>query len=152
MSKWIPNSIRFPKNSFLMVRRTIPTSFDKSNSTFKTDDKAPFSLDKVDYTEKETKLIHTEEFTWAVNNNSFYTMEVLMTWMSPDKKWHATLMQKKPILFKCPMITPSDILFSEREMKKVGTYKNVSWIQSEKGFRYVINNSSQLNDLIKLLH
>ena len=92
MSKWIPNSIRFPKQSFLMVRRTIPSSFDTSNSTFMTDEKAPFSLDKVDYTEKETKLIHTEEFTWAVKNNSFYTMEVLMTWMSPDKKWHATLM------------------------------------------------------------
>jgi len=46
-------------------------------------------------------------------------------------------------------MSAKDILFSEKETRKVGSFNGITWIHSEKGFRYVIQTSDQYKALIE---
>lgn len=46
------------------------------------------------------------------------------------------------------MLHSNDILFSEREVRKVGNWNGIPWIQSEKGFRLVVQNKTQFDTLV----
>ena len=50
---------------------------------------------------------------------------------------------------ECPQMSAKDILFSEKETRKVGSFNGITWIHSEKGFRYVIQTSDQYKALIE---
>ena len=69
--------------------------------------------------------------------------------MTKDKKWHITLIQKHILPFEYPQLTIKDIIFSEKEQRKVGKQNGITWMSSEKGFRFVLNHASQFDILKK---
>ena len=62
-----------------------------------------------------------------------------------------TLVQKKNMPFVYPKIHKKDILFSEKECRKVGNWEGITWIHSEKGLRYIVKSNEQFKVISKLL-
>lgn len=145
-STWPPKQLRLAKHSFLVIRAIKPPSDDTAIGTIETDSSVPLP---TDWQEQEVRLIHTPEYTWSLPSNTLFTQQVLKTWITKDKKWHITLMQKHILPFEYPQLTVKDILFSEKEFRKVGKWNGITWMSSEKGFRLVLNHASQFDTLMK---
>lgn len=142
---WPPKALKFAKNTFLIVRAI--SSITKQFIHTRNDIPIP-----SDWEEQEVRFIHTPKFTWSINSNQMFTQKILKMWITKDKLWHISLVQKNDVKFQQPILTSKDILFSEKEVRKVGKLSNgIRWISSEKGFRYIVNQSHQLINLNKLL-
>ena len=140
-SLWPPKQIKIGKNCFLLIR-----AIKKIHKGFiETTNEVPIPSK---WEEQEIRLIHTSKFTWSLPSNTIYTQQILKTWITENKKWHISLIQKNIFRFEYPKLHSRSILFSEKEIRKVGNIDGITWISSEKGFRYVIMNNSQVKTLL----
>lgn len=135
-NQWPPPSIRISKQCFLLVRAMNANQISSS---------IPLP---TQWQEQEVRHIHTPEFTWTLPSNTIFYQTVLKTWTTRNKRWHISLIHKTPIPFQTPLLHTKDILFSEREVRKVGVWNGIPWIQSEKGFRLVLQNTQSVDTLI----
>lgn len=142
----LPTSIRFAKQTFAVIR-AIDTSERTHPNIMKSNTSFPIPND--DWQEQEIRLIHTADYTWSIPSNKLFTQQVVKTWTTKDKKWHISLIQKHPIPFIYPQLTTKDILFSEKERRKVGKSNGILWFHSEKGFRYVIKSNDEYQTMLK---
>ena len=146
MSSYIPTEVRFPKNTFLLIRAIKSPTKDQHPNIIETNCDVPLPSKWV---EQEVRLIHTADYTWSIPSNTIFTQQVIKTWKTKCGRWHLTLFHKKKMPLECPQISTKDILFSEKENRKVGNYNGITWIHSEKGFRYVIQTSDQYQTLLE---
>jgi hypothetical protein len=70
MSSSIPTEVRFPKNTFLVIRAIKASTKDQHPNVIETNCEVPLPSKWV---EQEVRLIHTTDYTWSIPSNTIFT-------------------------------------------------------------------------------